>query len=87
MKSFYGFAVESIQCNPHLFSDTGMGLTTLNPNYSRRLSDISIQSGMSGLTDALSLQTINECKRLIIVCMQIFWQQNPSSQLTPLLFI
>lgn len=53
--------MESIQCNPHLFSESGgSGLGVLTPNCARRLSDISIQSGMSGLTDALSLQAINQ---------------------------
>ncbi|CAG7825720.1 unnamed protein product [Allacma fusca] len=46
--------LESIQCNPHLFSESGIGVG------SRRLSDISIQSEMSGLVDVLPLQAISQ---------------------------
>ncbi|XP_035714341.1 protein retinal degeneration B isoform X2 [Folsomia candida] len=52
--------LESIQSNPHLFAESGVSFGALASSCGRRLSDISIQSGMSGLTDALSLQAINQ---------------------------
>ena len=57
--------LECIQCNPHLFSESGIpilgGSVPPGPGSygSRRLSDVSIQSGMSGLLDVLPLQAIN----------------------------
>lgn len=54
--------MESIQSNPHLFAESGVSFGALASSCGRRLSDISIQSGMSGLTDALSLQAINQCE-------------------------
>ncbi|CAG7784703.1 unnamed protein product, partial [Allacma fusca] len=51
---------ECIQVNPHAFADSGGEIFgNLTPNSARRLSEISIQSGMSGLLDAIPLQAIN----------------------------
>lgn len=58
--------MECIQCNQHLFSESGaIAALTSHGGASgaggRRFSDISIQSEMSGLVDVLPLQAINQC--------------------------
>lgn len=57
----FPFSVEAIQSNPHFFNE---GLNVPNATFStmRRLSDISIQSTMSGMIDAVPLQAVSARK-------------------------
>ena len=49
-------------------TSSGAGIVEVfGPAFVRRLSDISVQSGMSGLNDGLPMQAINSC-------MLIFYQ-------------
>jgi len=71
---FLSILVESIQCNPHVFSDAAGALGPMTPNCARRLSDISIQSGISGLIDVLPLQAINSCTKTTLThFLQIYF--------------
>ena len=45
--------MEILQTNPQMFSDT---------SQHRRLSEVSIQSTVSGLIDNIPLQAVNACK-------------------------
>ncbi|XP_063225063.1 protein retinal degeneration B isoform X2 [Bacillus rossius redtenbacheri] len=49
--------LETIQTNPQMFAEGSNMLGT--PGYLRRMSEVSIQSTVSGVIDALPLQTIN----------------------------
>lgn len=56
------YKVEIIQANPQIFSD---GLSAATPaSHLRRMSEISIQSTVSGVIDSLPLHTINACEFL-----------------------
>jgi len=55
----FNFIVETIQTNPQLFAD---GLNIPNLQFLRRLSDISLQSTMSGIIDNVPLQAVTARK-------------------------
>jgi hypothetical protein len=55
-------AVEVIQANPQMFAE-GLNIASPTPGcHLRRMSEVSIQSTISGVIDSLPLQTINACK-------------------------
>jgi hypothetical protein len=55
-------AVEIIQANPQMFAE-GLNVAPTMPGcHLRRMSEVSIQSTISGVIDSLPLQTINACK-------------------------
>lgn len=53
-------SVESIQSNPQLFAD-GLNVPNVQIAHLRRLSEISIQSTMSGIIETVPLQTVSAC--------------------------
>lgn len=53
--------VETIQTNPQLFAD-GLNVPNFQMSHLRRLSDISIQSTMSGIMDNIPLQVVSASK-------------------------
>ena len=56
------FTVEIIQANPQMFAE-GLSVAPATPgSHLRRMSEVSIQSTISGVIDSLPLQTINACK-------------------------
>lgn len=60
-------AVEIIQANPQMFAE---GMNAVPPTagcHLRRMSEVSIQSTISGVIDSLPLQTINACKCFMYV--------------------
>jgi hypothetical protein len=58
-------AVEVIQANPQMFTE-GLNIAPPTPGcHLRRMSEVSIQSTISGVIDSLPLQTINVCKCLM----------------------
>lgn len=60
-KSFVNFiSVETIQTNPQLFAD-GLNIPNIQMHL-RRLSDISLQSTMSGIIDNVPLQAVSARK-------------------------
>lgn len=54
-------SVETIQTNPQLFAD-GLNVPNLQMSHLRRLSDISLQSTMSGIIDNVPLQAVSARK-------------------------
>jgi len=61
---FILLAVEIIQANPQMFTE-GLNVAPSTPGcHLRRMSEVSIQSTVSGVIDSLPLQTINACKYL-----------------------
>ncbi|KAK7871835.1 hypothetical protein R5R35_006433 [Gryllus longicercus] len=50
--------LEFIQANPQMFAE-GLSVASPTPGHVRRLSEVSIQSTVSGVIDSLPLQTIN----------------------------
>lgn len=59
---FIHLTVEILQSNPQMFNDMAQP---------RRLSEVSIQSAVSGIIDNIPLQAINACKSSnIFVCIQ-----------------
>lgn len=55
-----------MQASPQIFTE-GLNATPATPSvHLRRMSEISIQSTMSGLVDSIPLHTINSCKLRIL---------------------
>nr|CAD7413369.1 unnamed protein product [Timema poppensis] len=50
--------LEVIQTNPQMFAE-GLSVASVTPGHLRRMSEVSIQSTVSGVIDSLPLQTIN----------------------------
>lgn len=53
--------LEAIQTNPQLFVD-GLNVPTTPMAHMRRMSEISLQSTMSGVVDSIPLQAISACE-------------------------
>ncbi|KAF4523498.1 hypothetical protein B566_EDAN004569 [Ephemera danica] len=62
--------LEFIQANPQLFTDT---VATSPGCHLRRMSEISMQSIMSGINDTLPMHTITSCKARSIAMSQKWW--------------